>query len=67
MSKGNTQSAKEIMSELLKRDSEEHTCQLLYNVYSDLEAICRSGEDYKNAYKYATLKGELYSVLIGAQ
>ena len=67
MSRGNTQSAKEIMSELLKRDSDEHTCQLLYNVYSDLEAICRSGEDYKNAYKYATLKGELYSVLIGVQ
>lgn len=65
MSKNNVKEAKQIMLDILKRNKKEHTCQLLYNVYSDLEAICRSGEDYKNAYKYATLKGELYSVLLG--
>lgn len=64
MTKGNYRDAKKMMAELLERPSSEHTAQLLYNVYSDMESICRSGEDYKNAYKYATLKGELYSAMI---
>lgn len=64
MEKGNYTKAKQLMTELLKRPKSEHTAQLLYNVYSDMESICRSSEDYKNAYLYATLKGELYSALI---
>lgn len=64
MEKGNYAQAKQLMTDLLKRPKNEHTAQLLHNVYSDMESICRSSEDYKNAYKYATLKGELYSALI---
>ncbi|MBR6534855.1 MAG: helix-turn-helix transcriptional regulator [Clostridia bacterium] len=64
MSKGNYAEAKQIMTELLGYPASEHTAQLLYNVYSDMESICRSGEDYKNAYKYAKLKGDLYSAII---
>lgn len=64
MSKGNYTEAKQMMTELLSRPASEHTAQLLYNVYSDMESICRSSEDYKNAYKYAKLKGDLYSAII---
>ncbi len=62
-SRGNYSKAKEMLSELLNENNNQHNAALLYNVYADLEYCCTKSDDYKNAYQYAKSKNSLYQRL----
>ncbi len=61
--KENIAEAKKILGTLLQNNAAKHNTSLLYSVYNDLEFCCTEDDDYKNAYKYAKLKDELYHKL----